>query len=179
MLVSRLTKIAAVVGSLAFMSGTASAGCAGAYCNSSTLAPLSSYSSGGFSSATSYSGQASSAYAASNYGSGSISSSYTSGGATIVPFTSHRPAGLGANESLVPTNCPVSVHNPTGARVLGCYSIVKPRPPVPVTNYVRVVRPVIYVRYPVPYAVPGCTRTVVTHQSRYGGFGFNSGGCGF
>jgi len=176
-MVSRLLKFAALTASMALLPSTASAGCGGTFCDSATLAPLSSYSSG-YNSGTSYSGVASSQYAASTYGTGSISSSYSAGGATIVPFTSSRPAGLGANESLVPTNCPVAVHNPGGARVLGCYSIVKPRPPVPVTNFVRVVRPVIYVRYPVPYAVPGCTRTVVTHTSRYGGFGFNRGGCG-
>ena len=94
-----------------------------------------------------------------------------------MPLTSSRLSGLGPNEQLLPTNCPVNVQNPTGARVLGCYSIVKPRPAVPVTNYVRVVRPVVYVRYAVPYPVPGCVRTVVTNTSRYGGFGGNA--CGF
>lgn len=99
------------------------------------------------------------------YGSGSISTSYTDGSNTIVPFStsvtnisSHRIAGMGSNEFLSPTQCPVSVYNPTGGKVMGCYSVSKPAPaPVrimPTYRTVRVVRPVIYVRYPVPVAVP-------------------------
>lgn len=94
------------------------------------------------------------------YGSGSISGPYTDGSNTIVPFTTtstsvsnYRVPGMGANEFLSPTNCPVNVYNPGGAKVLGCYQVSKPAPVrVSVPNYhtVRVVRPIIYVRYPVP-----------------------------
>jgi len=149
MLVSRLVKVMATTAGMALLPTAASAGCGGSFCNSATLAPLSSYGSGSASSFGSGSavGVASSQYASATYGSGSISQAYTAGGANVV-----------------------------GARVLGCYSIVKPRPAVPVTNFVRVVRPIVYVRYAVPYAVPGCTRTVVTNSSRYGGFGGNA--CG-
>ena len=82
-------------------------------------------------------------------------------------------SGLGYGESLQSTNCPVNVYNPDGGRVLGCYNVVKP---VPQTNYVRVVRPIIYVRYPVPVAVPTYSAcNVVTHYSRYGGRAWNQG----
>ncbi|NNC36143.1 MAG: hypothetical protein EX271_02210 [Acidimicrobiales bacterium] len=98
------------------------------------------------------------------YGSGSISQTYTDGSNTIVPFTTtsasltnYRVPGMGANEFLSPTKCPVSVYNPEGAQVLGCYQVSKPAPVrVSVPNYhdVRVVRPIIYVRYPVPTPLP-------------------------
>ena len=124
----------------------------------------------------------------SSYSSGGSysSSSYSSGGSTIVPFSTsvsnishHRINGMGANESLSPTACPVSVYNPGGGKVLGCYSVVKPAPiivrpaPViiqrPVYHTVRVVRPIIYVRYPVPVAVPYYRPTCGgTTWSRYG-----------
>ena len=85
--------------------------------------------------------------------------------------------GLGYNESLRPTTCPTSVYNPDGGTVLGCYNIVKP---IPQTTYYRVVRPVIYVRYPVPVAVPQygysqCTST--KYASRYGNanYGYTTG----
>lgn len=113
------------------------------------------------------------------YGSGSISASYTDGSNTIVPFTTtsasisnYRVNGMGANEFLSPTNCPVSVYNPSGAKVLGCYSVSKPAPvsyTVPSVHTVRVVRPIIYVRYPVPTPVPFPV---------YSGYGQSySGGC--
>lgn len=143
------TGFGALIGSLVLMSGTASASCGGLFCangGTPTLAPISSYGSTSYS----HSGAASnSAYT------GYTSGSYSSGGSQIIPF-SGMPQGLGPNESLVPTNCPVNVHNPDGGEVLGCYSVVKPRPPVQVQNYVRVVRPIIYVRYPVPVQVPTC-----------------------
>lgn len=110
--------------------------------------------SGSFTSAPTYSSSSSS------YGSGSISATYSDNSATVVPFTSPASVpGLGVNESLVPTSCPVSVSNPDGGRVLGCYAVAKPAlvaQPVytPVTTYTRVVHPVIYVRYPVPTPVP-------------------------
>ncbi len=84
----------------------------------------------------------------------------------IVPFTTsvrnisnHRVSGMASNEFLSPTTCPTNVYNPGGNKVLGCYSVVKPvqmtRPkPIPRYNYVRVVRPIIYVRYPVPMPLP-------------------------
>lgn len=115
--------------------------------------------------------------------------------------SSYKLAGLGASESLTPTSCPVAVHNPAGARVLGCYSVSRPKPKT-VTHYTRVVRPVIYVRYPVPTAVPytvnvpyavpatytnncGVRKAIKGNNSRYGDFnnsGFGNGfqrGCGY
>lgn len=125
----------------------------------------------------SYSGVMSDAEANSTYGTGSISSAYAGGDVELYGFSGSTTsvAGLGYGESLQSTNCPVNVYNPSGARVLGCYNVVKQ---VPQTNYVRVVRPVVYVRYPVPtpVAVPyyvnnfgGCG--VNTNFSRYGSFG--------
>lgn len=116
----------------------------------------------------SFGGTVSSSYADSTYGTGSISNAYTGSDVEIFGFSGATSGvtGLGAGESLQATSCPVSVYNPGGAKVLGCYNVVKP---VPQTTYYRVVRPVVYVRYPVPVAVPyysGCS--VVTHTSRYG-----------
>lgn len=94
----------------------------------------------------------SSSAADATYGTGSISSAYAGRDVEMYAFsgsTSSVP-GLGSNESLQSTDCPVNVYNPTGARVLGCYNVVKQ---VPQTNYVRVVRPIIYVRTPVPTPV--------------------------
>ncbi len=194
---SRIISAVAAIAATTLMSSAAFAGCnSGTYCNSSgsssSFPALGSWSSSSVSSyesapsystssyrtspsysssssyGSSYGSTMSSSYADATYGTGSISNTYTggdvqmygfSGGATSVP-------GLGLNESLQATSCPVSVHNPGGGRVLGCYNVVKP---VPQTTYYRVVRPIIYVRYPVPVAVPywsGCT--VVTHASRYG-----------
>ena len=116
----------------------------------------------------SYGGTLSSSYADSTYGTGSISNAYAGSDVEIFGFSGETSSvsGLGFNESLQATSCPVSVYNPGGGKVLGCYNVVKP---VPQTSYYRVVRPVVYVRYPVPVAVPyysGCS--VVTHTSRYG-----------
>ena len=128
----------------------------------------------------SYAGTVSSSYADVTYGTGSISNAYTGSDVELFGFSGSTSsvAGLGAGESLQATSCPVSVHNPGGGKVLGCYNVVKP---VPQTTYYRVVRPVVYVRYPVPVAVPyysGCS--VVTHASRYGdrwgNRGFSQGG---
>jgi hypothetical protein len=106
----------------------------------------------------------------SSYGS-SYSSSYNSTAKTV-PFTTtvnkiykHRVAGMAKNEFLTPTTCPTSVYNPGGHKVLGCYSVVKPVQPVRHVQtvkhvqqiryqQVRVVRPIIYVRYPVPTPMP-------------------------
>jgi len=116
----------------------------------------------------SYTGTVSSSYADATYGTGSISNAYAGSDVEIFGFSGSTSgvSGLGAGESLQATSCPVSVYNPGGGKVLGCYNVVKP---VPQTSYYRVVRPVVYVRYPVPVAVPyysGCS--VVTHTSRYG-----------
>ncbi len=68
-------------------------------------------------------------------------------------------AGLGANESLAPTSCPVDVQGlQSGQSVLGCYQVMKQntstvRYHYGAPNTVRVVRPIIYVRYPVPTPV--------------------------
>lgn len=121
------------------------------------------------------------------YGSGSISAPYTDGSNTIVPFSTTsaslstvRMPGLGSNEFLSPTNCPVSVYNPGGGKVLGCYSVSKPAPvrvTVPSYHTVRVVRPIVYVRYPVPTPVaipmPTCGNNWF---SRYGE-NWPRGGC--
>lgn len=116
----------------------------------------------------SYTGTVSSSYADATYGTGSISNAYTGSDVELFGFSGSTSsvAGLGAGESLQATSCPVNVYNPGGGKVLGCYNVVKP---VPQTTYYRVVRPIVYVRYPVPVAVPymsGCS--VVTHASRYG-----------
>lgn len=57
--------------------------------------------------------------------------------------------GLGQNESLRATSCPVNVYNPNHGEVLGCYNVVKP---VAQTQYYRIIRPVIYIHYPVAVA---------------------------
>ncbi len=196
---SRIFTTVAAIAATTLMSSTAFAGCnSGTYCNSgsSSLSPLSSWSStstsgatytspsymsssygsgSDYSSASSFSGNSfggvlSSAEADATYGTGSISSAYEGGNVEMFGFsgsTSSVP-GLGMGESLQATNCPVGVYNPTGARVLGCYNVVKQ---VPQTNYLRVVRPIVYVRYPVPTAVP------VPYYVNYNA-GFNAGGCG-
>lgn len=92
-----------------------------------------------------YAGELSQYEASARYGSGSISDTYSDGNVEMYGFSGTLP-GLGQNESLQATNCPTAVYNPNGGRVLGCYNVVKPAPK---TTYYRVVRPVIYVRYPV------------------------------
>lgn len=183
---SRILKTALISLAGLAVSTAASAGCSdGTYCqsSSSSLAPLgswtassghtystgSSYSSGSNYNSGSTRYVSTQSYPSHAYPSGSISQSYTDSSIQTYGFsgsTSGLP-GLGANESLRATNCPTNVYNPEGGTVLGCYNVVKP---VAQTSYYRIVRPVIYVRYPVPVAVPyysGCT--VVTHTSRYGG----------
>lgn len=95
---------------------------------------------------SSYGGEMSQYEASARYGSGSISNTYTDGNVEMYGFSGSLP-GLGQNESLQATNCPTTVYNPNQGRVLGCYNVVKPAPKT--TTYYRVVRPVIYVRYPV------------------------------
>ena len=172
---SRIITTVAALAATTLMSSVAFAGCnSGTYCNSSSsLAPLSSWSGSSsmsstisspsftsgtsFSSGTGFSGSTSSimssAVADATYGTGSISSAYEGGNVQMFGFSGSPTSvpGLGAGEHLQATNCPVNVYNPTGARVLGCYDVVKQ---VPQTNYVRVVRPVIYVRYPVATPIP-------------------------
>jgi len=89
--------------------------------------------------------------------------SFSNSTAQIYNFTGSATSfpGLGHNESLRPTTCPTAVHNPEGGQVLGCYNVVKA---VPQTTYYRVVRPVIYVRYPVPTPI-----IVPTYNSCSGG----------
>ena len=120
--------------------------------SSSSTSPSYSYSSAA---SNSYTGSVSSSYADATYGTGSISNAYAGSSVDMYSFSGSTSGvtGLGANESLQATSCPVSVYNPGGGRVLGCYNVVKP---VPQTTYYRVVRPVVYVRYPVPVAVPTC-----------------------
>jgi len=101
---------------------------------------------------------------------------------------------MGPNEFLSKTSCPTSVYNPEGGQVLGCYSVVKPVvQPRPVIRHqvhyqqIQVVRPVIYVRYPVPtpvaIAIP-IARPIMspcggtTRYSRYGNVWPRAGGCG-
>ena len=214
---SRIFTTVAAIAATTLMSSVAFAGCnSGTYCNSSSsLAPLSSWSStstsgatytspsymsssygsgSDYSSASSFSGNSfggvlSSAEADATYGTGSISSAYEGGNVQMFGFSGSPTSvpGLGAGEHLQATNCPVNVYNPTGARVLGCYDVVKQ---VPQTNYVRVVRPVIYVRYPVATPIPvpyyvnqnvnPCGGTFASNDSRYGGFNNQgvSNGCG-
>lgn len=106
----------------------------------------------------------------------------------MAPLTRTTLSGLGVNESLQATNCPVSVHNPSGAKVLGCYNVVKPKPVVrtvvrTVPTVYQVVRPIVYVRYPVPVCNTCCTPETV--YSRYGsptfsgGNNFGGGSCGW
>lgn len=105
----------------------------------------------------------------SSFSSRSISS--TSSNYSVSPLTRSVVTGLGVNESLQATNCPVAVHNPSGAKVLGCYNVVKPKPVVrtvvrSVPTVYQVVRPVIYVRTPVPVCNTCCSPKIV--NSRYG-----------
>lgn len=142
----------------------------------------------------SYAGVASPAYADAKYGTGSISNTYAGSEVEIFGFSGapSTVAGLGHNESLRATDCPTNVYNPNGGQVVGCYNVVKPVAPAPIaqTSYYRVVRPIIYVRYPVyPQYIPA---PVVAPQpvckvkpawtSRYGANGFkrpSKGGCGW
>ncbi len=101
---------------------------------------------------------------------------------TVAPLTRNIVTGLGVNESLRPTTCPVAVHNPSGAKVLGCYNVVKPKPIVrtvvrTVPTVYRVVRPIVYVQRPVPVCNTCCTPTKI--KSRYGAIGPAAPKCGW
>lgn len=123
---------------------------------------------------TSYGGVASDAYADAVYGSGSISGAYVDHSTVGSTYTSSTVSnitlpGLGLNERLCPTACASGGTDTAGNRVLGCYKVCQPVQPVRVQNYVKVVRPVVYVRYPVVQPqVPVCGPT---WRSRYGGHG--------
>lgn len=95
----------------------------------------------------------------------------------MVPFTSSAPMrgpvhleGLGSNEFLQSTNCPVNVNGlESGQKVLGCYKVMK-QTPRPVYQHVQVVHPIIYVRYAVRipvYHVPVPVPTPIYHQPVY------------
>ena len=180
-MVSRIFKGTATLVATLSLAGAASANCnSGMYCGDAAAHTTSnwtehsgaSYSLNGttdrFTPSQAYTTM-SSYQADSTYGTGSISQTYSdtniygfSGSTASVP-------GLGHNESLQATNCPVNVYGSGEGTVLGCYNVVKP---VPQTTYYRVVRPVIYVRYPVPVAVPYTSPChTVTHYSRYGDWG--------
>ena len=81
----------------------------------------------------------------------------------LSPRTS-QSLNLAPDESLRATQCPTAVHNPEGHPVLGCYHVVREiRQPAPIayTTYYRIIRPIIYVHYPVTlypvsYARPCC-----------------------
>ncbi len=182
-----LLKLSAGAVTTLALAGTAQAGCGSSlYCGSSstghsTLPPLSSY----------FSQSSGHAHTASHHASHHSTQS-------VVSFTGSRPSGLNlsAGESLQQTSCPVTVDAPSTAKVLGCYSVVRQyTAPVANTTYYRVVRPIIYVRYPVPVPVP-YTVTVPTISpcgvaygggSRYGyshsyggsryGYNYSYGGC--
>ena len=185
-MVSRIFKGTAAIVATLSLASVASAGCgAGLYCGDSSagtsLSSWSGHSSGSQSwgSATSYapsqsfSTTMSSFEADSTYGTGSISETYSAPSTYSFSGSPASVPGLGANESLRATNCPVNVHGAGEGQVIGCYNVVKP---VARTSYYRVVRPVIYVRYPVPVAVPYTSPChTVKHYSRYGGFGLNQG----
>jgi len=132
-------------------------GSASSWGSSSTYAP------------SSFSTTMSSTQADATYGTGSISDTYSGPSTFSFSGSTQGLPGLGHNESLQPVNCPVNVHGTGEGRVLGCYNVVKP---VPQTTYYRVVRPVIYVRYPVPVAVPFTSPChTIKNYSRYGDWG--------
>ena len=193
-MVSRILKSAAAIVATLSLAGVASANCgSGVYCGQTFAQPISSwtgqsnasYASSTYAPAQNYSTQAysepaysSSSYSApsystmssyeadSSYGTGSISQTYSDMSTQSFSGSIASVPGLGSNESLRATNCPVNVYDTGEGTVLGCYNVVKP---VPQQTYYRVVRPVIYVRYPVPVAVPytsPCHTYKIT--SRYG-----------
>ena len=131
-----------------------------------------------YSSAGSSYGSAGGSFSSTGSSFGSSGGSFSSAGNTV-GFSGSLASvpGLGANESLQPTNCPVNVFDNGEGTVMGCYNVVRQ---VPQTTYQRVVRPVVYVRYPVPVAVPYTSPCLtVTQYSRYGGLGGGNGrrGC--
>lgn len=174
-MVSRIFKSAATLVATLSVAGAASANCGpGLYCGQNSSASVPSISSWTGQSGASF-GQTSSAgfattlssyEADSTYGTGSISDTYSGSDTYSFSGSTASVPGLGYNESLQAVNCPVNVHGSGEGTVLGCYNVVKP---VPQTTYYRTVRPVVYVRYPVPVAVP-YTSPCHTYKisSRYG-----------
>lgn len=143
----KLYRIASIAALLAATAIPAAAQCAGTTCSWTQAQPSTSYSS----------------YTSSSYG----ASSYAAPAAQRMP-------GLAADEYLCPTTCPTSVNVPAGGRVLDCFNICKKEAPAPVytpsyqtyTQAYQVVRPVVYVNYPVPVALPSCP--IYDAPSRYG-----------
>jgi len=78
-------------------------------------------------------------------------SSYTT--TQTASLTNSVMSSLGPNEQMQLVDCPVNVDNPEGGTILGCYRVVR-ETVTPVQTYYQVARPIIYVRYPVPVAVP-------------------------
>lgn len=170
-MISRFIKTTALLGATVAFAGTAAAGGS----HHSTLPSLGSWTShSGSHYSSSHAGVLSASEANAKYGSGSIGETYESFETRY--FSGSSGPDLGYGESLQPTNCPVNVHGVSeGSEVVGCYNVVRQ---VPQTTYYRVVRPIIYVRYPVHYPVPVYTPTcgpiIQGPASRYGGF-WNSG----
>jgi len=173
-LTKTLTKFGLATAGMAALSfaaaGTASASCAtgSLYCNANSWTSAgTSYASSPASSYTSLYGDAASYSSTSDY---SYSSSMSA------------PAGM------VKVDCPYTVDVPEGGRVLDCYAVAQPKP-APVTTYrpvyntvqraYQVVRPVVYVDYPVPVAVPNTCGPIYSPDSRYGDYygGMRRGGC--
>jgi len=165
---SVLVKSAMALALTAGFSVTANAGCGNGslYCgssNGSTIQPLSSFNSG----SSSFVG-------------------FSSSESTTGPISM---SGLGTNEFLSPTSCPVDVNGlQPGQTVLGCYQVNNQQQSTERYHYgaphtVRAVRPIVYVRYPVPvpvYGVPVPVRTPVWGVRRGFGGGFGPGfGGGF
>lgn len=98
-------------------------------------------------------------------------SAYSSAKSYSAPASQRMP-GLAADEYLCPTTCPTSVNVPAGGRVLDCFNVCKKAAPAPqpvyrqVTQAYQVVRPIVYVNYPVPVALPSCP--IYDAPSRYG-----------
>lgn len=117
---------------------------------------------------------------------GSATSAYSTSGYSTTS-TNNRMAGLAPDEYLCPTTCPTSVNVPVGGRVLDCFNVCKKTPPAPVyqtyTQAYQVVRPIVYVRYPVPVMLPPriipAPCPIYEADSRYGSdyYGRHYGGC--
>lgn len=172
-MVSRIFKTVAATAATLSLAGAASANCGnGLYCGQSSWTGANQYSSASHYAPTQSYSTLSSYEADSTYGTGSISETYSDTSTYSFSGSTASVPGLGVNESLQATNCPVNVYDSGEGTVLGCYNVVKP---VPQTTYYRVVRPVVYVRYPVPVAVPYTSPChTVKHYSRYGDFGTRS-----
>ena len=175
-MISRFIKTTALLGATFALAGTATAG-GNHYSTLPSLGSWTSHSGSNFTS--SHAGVLSASEATSKYGSGSISETFESHDTRF--YAGSSGPELAHGESLQATNCPVNVHGVSGdAEVVGCYNVVRA---VPQTTYYRVVRPIVYVRYPVPVCQTQCCAPITrAPASRYGGFngqGFGFGGQGF